>query len=99
MRVELRHIFKSFPNKGSSLEVLHDINLTVAEGEFVCLVGPSGCGKSTIIHLIAGLERPTAGDIFVGGKPVTGADPNRTVIFQEAALCPWLTALGNVVFG
>ncbi|HAM41187.1 MAG TPA: nitrate/sulfonate/bicarbonate ABC transporter ATP-binding protein [Candidatus Omnitrophica bacterium] len=99
MRVELRHIFKSFPHNGSSLEVLHDINLTVAEGEFVCLVGPSGCGKSTIIHLVAGLERPTSGDILVGGRPVTGPDPSRTVVFQDAALFPWLNVLGNVEFG
>ena len=99
MQVELQHVFKSFPQNGTAIEVLHDINLTVAEGEFVCLLGPSGCGKSTIIHLIAGLERPTSGNILVGGKPVTGPDPSRTVVFQDAALFPWLSVLGNVEFG
>ena len=99
MTVELRHVSKSFPHNGGTLEVLQDINLTVAEGEFVCLLGPSGCGKSTIIHLIAGLERPTAGDILVGGRPVRGPDRSRTVVFQDAALFPWLSVLGNVEFG
>ncbi|MBI4354625.1 MAG: ABC transporter ATP-binding protein [Candidatus Omnitrophica bacterium] len=99
MRVELKHVFKSFSHNSSTLEVLEDINLTVEEGEFVCLLGPSGCGKSTIIHLIAGLERPTSGNILVAGRPVDGPDPSRTVVFQEAALFPWLSVLGNVEFG
>ena len=99
MHVELKHVFKTFQHNGSAIEVLHDINLTVAQGEFVCLLGPSGCGKSTIINLIAGLEKPSAGDILVDGKPVTGPDASRTVVFQEAALFPWLSVLGNVEFG
>ncbi len=99
MQVELRHVFKSFPQRGGALEVLHDINLTVAPGEFVCLLGPSGCGKSTIVHLIAGLDRATSGDVLVGGRPVTGPDASRTVVFQEPALFPWLSVLGNVEFG
>lgn len=99
MPIELRRVFKSFPHNGQAIEVLDDITLTVADGEFVCLLGPSGCGKSTIVHLIAGLERPTSGEILVGGKPVTGPDPSRTVVFQDAALFPWLSVLGNVEFG
>src|SRR3990167_5685148 len=97
--VELKHVFKSFSHNGATIEVLHDINLSVQEGEFVCLLGPSGCGKSTIINLVAGLERPSAGEILVDGKPVTGPDASRTVVFQEAALFPWLSVLGNVEFG
>ena len=99
MQVQLEHVFKSFPHNGRPLEVLHDVSLTVAEGEFVCLLGPSGCGKSTLIHLIAGLELPDAGQILVDGKPVLGPDPSRTVVFQDAALFPWLSVLGNVEFG
>ena len=99
MRVDVQHVFKSFPHDGHRLEVLQDVSLTVAEGEFVCLLGPSGCGKSTIIHLIAGLERPTSGQILVDGKPVTGPHSNRAVVFQDAALFPWLSVLGNVEFG
>ena len=98
-QVELRHVFKSFPHDGQAIEVLDDVNLTVADGEFVCLLGPSGCGKSTIIHLIAGLERPTSGDVLVDGQSVTGPDASRTVVFQDAALFPWLSVLGNVEFG
>ena len=99
MQVALQHVFKSFPHNGKPLEVLHDVSLTVSEGEFVCLLGPSGCGKSTIVHLIAGLERPDAGQILVDGEPVAGPDPSRVVVFQDAALFPWLSVLGNVEFG
>jgi NitT/TauT family transport system ATP-binding protein len=98
-RVELRNVFKSFSHNGTAIEVLHDINLSVADGEFVCLLGPSGCGKSTIVNLVAGLERPSAGTILVDGTPVAGPDPSRTVVFQDAALFPWLSVLGNVEFG
>ena len=99
MRVDVQHVFKSFSHNGNALEALHDINLTVEQGEFVCLLGPSGCGKSTMVHLIAGLDAPDAGQILVDGKPVTGPGPRRVVVFQEAALFPWLTVLGNVEFG
>ena len=99
MRVELQHVSKSFQHDGQRLEVLRDISLTADEGEFVCLVGPSGCGKSTIIHLIAGLERSDEGTVHVGGVPVTGPDPSRIVVFQDGALFPWLSVLGNVEFG
>ncbi len=99
MQVELRHVYKSFPQNGGALEVLRDINLTVAQGEFVCLLGPSGCGKSTIVHLLAGLDQATSGDVLVGGRPITGPDASRTVVFQEPALFPWLSVLGNVEFG
>jgi len=99
MRVEVRDVSKSFRHNGSVIEVLRDINLTVEEGEFVSLLGPSGCGKSTLIHLIAGLERPDAGTILVGGQAVDGPHPSRVVVFQDAALFPWLSVLGNVEFG
>ncbi len=99
MRIDLSRVSKSFQHRRTSVEVLHDINLTVGSGEFVCLLGPSGCGKSTIIHLIAGLEQPDQGQVLVDGQPVTGPDPSRVVVFQEAALFPWLSVLGNVEFG
>jgi len=99
MRVELQHVFKSFPHNGQTLDVLHDITFVVEEGEFVCLLGPSGCGKSTVIHLIAGLDQPTSGAVLVNGRPVEGPSPSRVVVFQDAALFPWLNVLGNVEFG
>ena len=99
MRIDLQHVSKSFQYRGAPVEVLRDINVTVGSGEFVCLLGPSGCGKSTIVHLIAGLEQPDEGQILVDRQPVTGPDPSRVVVFQEAALFPWLSVLGNVEFG
>ena len=99
MRVELQRVCKSFPHHGEPLRALQDIDLVVEEGEFVCLLGPSGCGKSTIIHLIAGLDQPTSGAVLVDGRPVTGPAPSRMVVFQDAALFPWLHVLGNVEFG
>ena len=99
MRVEVQHVFKSFPHNGTTLEVLHDISLSIDSGEFISLLGPTGCGKSTLVHLIAGLEFPDAGTVLVNGRPVTGPGPRRAVVFQDAALFPWLTVLDNVEFG
>ena len=99
MLVKLEHVSKQFSHNGTGIEVLHDINLAIAEGEFVCLVGPSGCGKSSLINLIAGLERPSSGQVLVDGVPVSAPGPDRVVVFQEAALFPWLTVRANVEFG
>jgi NitT/TauT family transport system ATP-binding protein len=99
MQVSVQHVFKSYPHHAAVLEVLRDVSLTVEEGEFVCLLGPSGCGKSTLVHLIAGLDRPNRGTILAGGEEVDGPSSNRMVVFQDAALFPWLSVLGNVEFG
>ncbi|MBI3322692.1 MAG: ABC transporter ATP-binding protein [Candidatus Omnitrophica bacterium] len=99
MLVSLEHVSKRFPHNGTPVEVLRDVNLSVAEGEFAVLVGPSGCGKSTIVYLIAGLEKATSGRVLVDGTPVTGPGPDRVVVFQEAGLFPWLTVEQNVEFG
>ena len=99
MRVILKQVHKSFTHKGQRLQVLHDVNFSIEEGEFICVIGPSGCGKSTLISLIAGLEFPDTGKVFVDSKVVEGPSPDRLVVFQEAALFPWLTVLENVEFG
>ncbi len=78
---------------------LADISLEVPTGEFLVLVGPSGCGKSTLLDLIAGLARPTRGEILIDGRPVTGPGLDRAVVFQQYALLPWRTAQANVEFG
>lgn len=78
--------------------VLEDVTLRVAPGEAVCLVGPSGGGKSTILNLVAGLVTPTRGRVFFDGRPVDGPGPERAVVFQDAALFPWLTLEDNVGF-
>jgi len=78
---------------------LQDINLTVASGEFVCLLGASGCGKSTLLDILAGLERPSSGTALFGGAPIEGADPGRGLVFQDPALFPWRTIAENISFG
>jgi NitT/TauT family transport system ATP-binding protein len=81
------------------LVALRDIELGVAEGEFVCLLGPSGCGKSTLLNAVAGFVRPSAGRVLVQGKPVVAPGPDRAMVFQEYALFPWMTVADNVAFG
>jgi NitT/TauT family transport system ATP-binding protein len=93
------HVSKSFRQDHELVLALRDVTLQVKDGEFVCLVGPSGCGKSTLLNLIAGLESPDAGALYADGMPITGPGKDRMVMFQEVALFPWLTALGNVLFG
>ena len=79
---------------------VRDVSFNIDASEFVCIVGPSGCGKSTLLNIIAGFLSPAAGEIRIGGKPVTGHGMDRGVVFQDfAQLFPWRTALGNVTFG
>lgn len=99
MRVVFKRVHKSFVQKGQRVQALHDVNFTIEEGEFICVLGPSGCGKSTLISLIAGLEFPDSGEVFVDSKLVEGPSPDRLVVFQDGALFPWLTVLENVEFG
>ena len=82
----------------SGTPVLADVTLQVAPGEALCLVGPSGGGKSTILNLLAGLVKPTRGRVLFDGEPVEGPSPDRAVVFQDAALFPWLTLEKNVAF-
>lgn len=100
MKVVIEHVSKSFSqNKGSEqLLAISDISLRVKDGEFLCILGPSGCGKSTLLNIVAGLDTPNEGQVIVDGKRVCGAGPDRGVVFQEAALFPWLTVRENVEF-
>ena len=99
MRVVLKRIHKSFAQKNQRVQVLRDVNFTIENGQFICVLGPSGCGKSTLISLIAGLEFPDTGEVFVDSKVVEGPSSDRLLVFQEAALFPWLSVLENVEFG
>jgi NitT/TauT family transport system ATP-binding protein len=99
MNLEVAGVSKSFRGRHGRLLALEDVSFSVDSGEFLCILGPSGCGKSTLLSLIAGLDRPDTGKILVKGTPVTGPGRDRVVIFQEAALFPWLSVLENVAFG
>jgi nitrate/nitrite transport system ATP-binding protein len=85
-----------FPTKNGEFEALRDINLDIAEGEFVSLIGHSGCGKSTLLNLIAGLTLPSQGYLFCNGREIAGPGPDRGVVFQNHSLLPWLTCFDNV---
>ncbi|HET9516920.1 MAG TPA: ATP-binding cassette domain-containing protein, partial [Actinoplanes sp.] len=98
--VTLRGVGKAFPgDKGALVEALRDVDLDIAEGEFVCIVGASGCGKSTLLRLVAGFDNATAGTVEVRGTGVRGPGPDRGVVFQDYGLFPWLTVAGNVAYG
>ncbi|WP_157577788.1 ABC transporter ATP-binding protein [Roseivivax halodurans] len=84
---------------GGTVQALKDINLEFKRGEMTSLLGPSGCGKTTLLKIIAGLLKPTAGEVRVNGKPVTGPGPERAFVFQDFALMPWATVLRNAAFG
>ncbi len=88
----------SYVDTNETFLALENINLEIKDGEFLCLVGHSGCGKSTMLSLIAGLEKPTKGEILIDGKPVAGPGPDRSIVFQNYSLFPWQTALRNVRF-
>jgi NitT/TauT family transport system ATP-binding protein len=78
---------------------LSDISLTIEDGAFVSILGPSGCGKSTLLYIVGGFVNPTQGSVRMKGKPITGPGPDRGPVFQEFALFPWKTVLGNVMYG
>jgi NitT/TauT family transport system ATP-binding protein len=98
-KLSIRGVSKAFTStRGEPVPALSDVSFDVAAGEFVCLLGPSASGKSTILNLLAGLERPDAGDVVMNGKPIEGPGPDRAMLFQDPALFPWMSVRGNVEF-
>jgi len=97
--VRLSKVCHRFDFHGQPLPVLDAIDLAVGPGEFVALLGPSGCGKSTLLRLIAGLERPHSGRIFMGGEEIETPGPSRILVFQDPTLYPWRTVRQNVALG
>jgi NitT/TauT family transport system ATP-binding protein len=97
--LKVYNLHKQFQTRQGSIVALKDINVNIEQGEFICAVGASGSGKSTLLRLIAGLDTPTAGEIHVGGKPVTGPGPDRGMVFQKYTLYPWMNVQQNVEFG
>jgi NitT/TauT family transport system ATP-binding protein len=98
--IDIERLSKSFePARGQRHLALGEISLSIAEGEFVAILGPSGCGKSTLLYVVGGFVAPSSGSVAVNGKAVTGPGPDRGPVFQEFALFPWKTVLGNVMYG
>ncbi|MDA7418691.1 ABC transporter ATP-binding protein [Xenophilus arseniciresistens] len=97
--IECRGIGKTWNEAEAPFVALQYVSFEVKSGEFVVLLGPSGCGKSTLLYMLAGLERATRGALLSDGVPITGPSPERGMIFQEAALFPWLDIRDNVAYG
>ncbi|SJZ92275.1 NitT/TauT family transport system ATP-binding protein [Enhydrobacter aerosaccus] len=97
--IEISRVSKTFQLQQQTIQALSDANLSIAKGEFVCLIGASGCGKSTLLRIMAGFEQPSSGQALMWGKPITGPDPSRGMVFQDYALFPWLTVRENIGFG
>ncbi|WP_066349495.1 nitrate ABC transporter ATP-binding protein [Geminocystis sp. NIES-3708] len=92
----IENVSKVYPTPTGSYTVLQDVNLTINQGEFICVIGHSGCGKSTLLNMVSGFAQPTSGSVQLKGKPITKPGPDRMVVFQNYALLPWLTVFENV---
>jgi nitrate ABC transporter ATP-binding subunit len=92
-------VSKVYPTTTGPYTVLDNVNLTVYEGEFICLIGHSGCGKSTLLNMVAGFGTPTSGEVRLQTKRISKPGPDRMMVFQNYALLPWMTAFDNVYLG
>ena len=97
--IEIQSVEQTFKTKKGPFQALRDINLNIAKGEFVALIGHSGCGKSTLLNLIAGLTMPSSGTLLCANREIAGPGPERSVVFQNHSLLPWLTCFENVYLG
>ncbi len=98
-KVVVDHVSRSFRSGRQHLAALDDVTMEVAMGELVCLLGASGCGKSTLLNIVAGLDRPTAGEVRVDGDVVIGPGTDRGMVFQAYSLFPWRSVAQNIEFG
>jgi nitrate ABC transporter ATP-binding subunit len=94
--LRIDQVSKIYPTAQGEYVVLEDVNLAIAEGEFICLIGHSGCGKSTLLNMVGGFSKPSLGEVTVNGKLITKPGPDRMVVFQGYALLPWLSVYENV---
>jgi nitrate/nitrite transport system ATP-binding protein len=94
--LKIDHVDKTFTRGSQQTEVLRDITLAIAKGEFVSIIGHSGCGKSTLLNIVAGLTRATIGGVLLEEREVNEPGPDRAVVFQNHSLLPWLTVYDNV---
>lgn len=99
VKVRIENVKKVFNGRMGEVVALNGVSLDIKENEFICVVGPSGCGKSTLLNILAGLDKPSSGEVYVDDKLVEGPGPDRGVVFQQYALFPWLTVEKNIAFG
>jgi NitT/TauT family transport system ATP-binding protein len=98
-QLDIDHVSLQLGEGARRFVALHDVTLSVAPGEFVCLLGPSGCGKSTLLGALAGHLKPTSGALRLAGQVIDGPQPERGLVFQQHTLFPWLSVLDNVAYG
>ena len=94
--ISIEAIARRFPAPGGDTTIFENLWLSVARGEFVCVIGHSGCGKTTVLNILAGLDASSEGTVIVDGQAIEGPSLDRAVIFQSHALLPWRTVIGNV---
>ena len=94
--LSIENVNKVYPTRNGPYPVLQDVNLRVAQGEFICVIGHSGCGKSTLLNMVSGFNQPTEGQVLLEGTPITQPGPDRMVVFQNYALLPWRSVFDNV---
>lgn len=97
VKIKAVNVTRVFPSRSKTVTALHNFNLEVQEGEFVCIVGPSGCGKSTFLRILGGLTQTSSGQVTL--LPSQAGKPLQSIVFQEYAIFPWKTVLDNVGFG
>jgi len=98
--ISIDRVSQAFPMaRGGRHLALSEVSLDIQDGEFISILGPSGCGKSTLLYIVGGFVRQSGGTVAIDGRPVTGPGPDRGPVFQEFALFPWHTVLGNVAYG
>jgi NitT/TauT family transport system ATP-binding protein len=98
-RIRFENVSMEFQTASGPLEVVHEVSLSINQGDFVSLVGPSGCGKTTLLSIAAGFISPASGSVTLDGRPIVGPGPDRGVMFQEYGVFPWLTVEQNIAFG
>ena len=95
----IANVSRVFESESGRVEALRNINLEVFDKEFLCFIGPSGCGKTTLLRIVAGLDQPTSGEVFLDGRVIKSPDPEQGMVFQEYSLFPWRTIIDNIAFG
>ncbi len=100
VKVCVKKVSKLFIDEaGRQVKAIDEVSFEVHDGELLCILGPSGCGKTTLLRMLAGLDRPTTGELYLKGMPIVRPGPERGLIFQEFALFPWKTVIKNIEFG